>query len=146
LTGRFLIGCFGRVRAQKGTDVFAEAMCRLLPRYPDFSAVIVTSGYRPEYAHWVHFPAFDAMGYPLTDNSLSTVIPGLYFCGVHFLRKRKSATLFGVGEDAAIVADTIAHHQNSASRGQGSSGIVGAQRVSPRSPMENVGEAGRNRV
>jgi len=77
----------------------------------DFSAVIVTSGYRPEYAHWVHFPAFDAMGYPLTDNSLSTVIPGLYFCGVHFLRKRKSATLFGVGEDAAIVADTIAHHQ-----------------------------------
>ena len=77
----------------------------------DFSAVIVTSGYRPEYAHWVHFPAFDAMGYPLTDNNLSTVIPGLYFCGVHFLRKRKSATLFGVGEDAAIVADTIAHHR-----------------------------------
>jgi len=41
LPGRFLIGCFGRVRAQKGTDVFAEAMCRLLPHYPDFSAVIV---------------------------------------------------------------------------------------------------------
>ena len=35
------IGCFGRVRAQKGTDVFVEAMCRLLPRYPDFTAVIV---------------------------------------------------------------------------------------------------------
>jgi mannosyltransferase len=29
------------VRAQKGTDVFVDAMCRLLPQFPDFSAVIV---------------------------------------------------------------------------------------------------------
>ncbi|MEH2470298.1 mannosyltransferase [Nitrobacteraceae bacterium AZCC 2161] len=41
LPGRYAIGCFGRVRAQKGTDLFVEAMCRLLPRYPDFTAVIV---------------------------------------------------------------------------------------------------------
>src|SRR6266436_3448784 len=31
LPGRYAIGCFGRVRAQKGSDVFVEAMCRLLP-------------------------------------------------------------------------------------------------------------------
>ena len=41
LPGRYAIGCFGRVRAQKGSDVFVEAMCRLLPRYPDFTAVMV---------------------------------------------------------------------------------------------------------
>ena len=41
LPGRYAIGCFGRVRAQKGSDVFVEAMCRLLPRFPDFSAVMV---------------------------------------------------------------------------------------------------------
>src|SRR5471030_3054401 len=41
LPGRFAVGCFGRVRAQKGTDVFVDAMCRLLPRYPDFTAVMV---------------------------------------------------------------------------------------------------------
>src|ERR1044072_649634 len=41
LPGRYAIGCFGRVRAQKGTDVFVDAMCRLLPRYPEFIAVIV---------------------------------------------------------------------------------------------------------
>jgi mannosyltransferase len=41
LPGRYAIGCFGRVRAQKGSDVFVEAMCRLLPRYPDFAAVLV---------------------------------------------------------------------------------------------------------
>src|SRR5882724_6718075 len=41
LPGRYAIGCFGRVRAQKGSDVFVDAMIRLLPRYPDFTAVIV---------------------------------------------------------------------------------------------------------
>ena len=41
LPGRYAIGCFGRVRAQKGSDVFVEAMCRLLPRYPDFTAMMV---------------------------------------------------------------------------------------------------------
>jgi mannosyltransferase len=41
LPGAYAIGCFGRVRAQKGSDVFVAAMCRLLPRYPDFSAVLV---------------------------------------------------------------------------------------------------------
>src|SRR3981189_843752 len=41
LPGRYAIGCFGRVRAQKGSDVFVDAMCRLLPRHPDFTAVMV---------------------------------------------------------------------------------------------------------
>jgi mannosyltransferase len=41
LPGKFGIGVFGRVRAQKGTDRFVDIMCRLLPRYPDFTAVIV---------------------------------------------------------------------------------------------------------
>ena len=41
LPGKYAIGCFGRVRAQKGTDVFVEAMCALLPKYPDFSAVVI---------------------------------------------------------------------------------------------------------
>jgi mannosyltransferase len=41
LPGKYGIGCFGRVRAQKGTDVFVAAMCRLLPNYPDFTAVVI---------------------------------------------------------------------------------------------------------
>jgi mannosyltransferase len=49
LPGRYAIGCFGRVRAQKGTDLFVDAMCRLLPRYPDFSAVMV-GGITAEHA------------------------------------------------------------------------------------------------
>ena len=41
LPGRYAIGCFGRVRRQKGTDVFVEAMCAMLPRHPEWTAVIV---------------------------------------------------------------------------------------------------------
>src|SRR5262245_56989988 len=41
LPGKYAIGCFGRVRAQKGTDLFVEAMCTLLPKYPDFTAIII---------------------------------------------------------------------------------------------------------
>ncbi len=41
LPGKYGIGVFGRVRQQKGIDLFVAAMLRLLPRYPDFTAVIV---------------------------------------------------------------------------------------------------------
>jgi mannosyltransferase len=41
LPGSRGIGAFGRVRPQKGTDVFVAAMCRLLPRYPDFTALVI---------------------------------------------------------------------------------------------------------
>src|ERR1700731_4561631 len=49
LPGRYAIGCFGRGRAQKGSDVFVDAMCRLLPRYPDFTAILV-GAITPEHA------------------------------------------------------------------------------------------------
>ncbi len=41
LPGKYGVGTFGRVRRQKGSDLFVEAMCRLLPKYPDFCAVVV---------------------------------------------------------------------------------------------------------
>ena len=73
-----------------------------------FGAVIFTSGFRPDYESWVHCPgAFDELGFPVHDEGASTVFPGLHFVGVHFLRKRKSSLLIGVGEDAAIVASRI---------------------------------------
>jgi mannosyltransferase len=41
LPGKYGVGIFGRVRRQKGADLFIEAMCRLLPEYPHFSAVVI---------------------------------------------------------------------------------------------------------
>ena len=40
LPGRYAVGCFGRIRPQKGTDLFVDAMIRLLPDCPDWTAVI----------------------------------------------------------------------------------------------------------
>lgn len=40
LDGRYAIGVFGRIRPSKGTDLFVMAMLELLPRHPDFVAVI----------------------------------------------------------------------------------------------------------
>jgi mannosyltransferase len=40
IDGGPIIGCTGRVRAQKGTDLFVEAMIALLPHYPVWTAVI----------------------------------------------------------------------------------------------------------
>ncbi|MDE0060844.1 MAG: glycosyltransferase family 4 protein [Defluviicoccus sp.] len=40
LPGRYAIGCFGRIRHQKGTDLFVDAMLRLLPDFPDWTAVV----------------------------------------------------------------------------------------------------------
>jgi mannosyltransferase len=40
LPGKYLVGCFGRVRHQKGTDLFVRAMIELLPHHPDWSAVV----------------------------------------------------------------------------------------------------------
>lgn len=68
-------------------------------------SVIWTSGYRPAYA-WVKAPVFDDMGWPVTKNG-ATAVAGLYFVGVHWMRKMKSAILYGVGEDAELVANHI---------------------------------------
>ena len=74
-----------------------------------FGAVIFAGGFRPDHARWVKLhDAFDAMGFPVQQDGASTVVPGLYFAGVHFLRKRQSSLFYGVGEDAAIVAEAIA--------------------------------------
>jgi mannosyltransferase len=40
LPGRFAVGCFGRIRHQKGTDLFVDAMIALLPEFPDWTAII----------------------------------------------------------------------------------------------------------
>jgi mannosyltransferase len=36
-----LIGCYGRIRAQKGTDVFVEAMIETLARHPEAAAIVM---------------------------------------------------------------------------------------------------------
>jgi putative flavoprotein involved in K+ transport len=73
------------------------------------AVVVFAGGFRPDYRAWIRVPgAFDELGYPLHADGASLAAPGLYFVGVHFLRTRKSSLLYGVGEDAALVAESIA--------------------------------------
>lgn len=74
-----------------------------------FGTVLFTGGFRPDFSSWLPWSeAFDGDGFPLQSDGASTVIDGLFFVGVHFMRKRKSALLYGVGEDAGVVSDAIA--------------------------------------
>ena len=66
-------------------------------------SVIWTSGYRPDY-EWVKIPIFDDLGFPIQQDG-HTDLPGLYFMGVPWMRKFKSSILYGVGEDAEMVAN-----------------------------------------
>ena len=74
-------------------------------------AVIFAGGFRSNYAEWIELPGgFDEMGFPVQRDGASSVAPGLFFTGVHFLRSRKSSLLCGVAEDAAVVAGRVAGH------------------------------------
>lgn len=77
-------------------------------RLQEVGAILFTSGFRPDFTRWVRFPAaFDEMGFPIQIDGSSTVVPGLHFMGVHFQRKRKSATFLGIAEDAGVLAERI---------------------------------------
>lgn len=79
-----------------------------------FGAVLFAGGFRPDYRAWLPWPdAFDDSGFPIQRDGASTVVEGLYFLGVHFLRRRWSSLLYGVGEDAAIVARAIEARRSS---------------------------------
>jgi len=70
------------------------------------STIIWASGYQLDF-DWVQLPVFDQVGYPVHQRGV-TAFPGLYFLGLHWLYKRKSSLLYGVGEDAAFIASAIA--------------------------------------
>lgn len=73
----------------------------------DIGSVIFTTGFRCDLG-WVDFDITDPLGFPVTVDGASPTVDGLYFCGIHFMRIRRSGFLFGVGEDSAIVARQVA--------------------------------------
>lgn len=77
-------------------------------RLGEIGSVLLTTGFRPSYRAWIDIPdAFDPMGFPTQVDGRSTIVPGLSFVGVPFMRTRSSQLLMGVGRDAAVVARGI---------------------------------------
>jgi putative flavoprotein involved in K+ transport len=84
-----------RIKTRSQLDVAAEGI----------TTIIWTTGYRADYG-WVKFPVFDDMGLPIQTDG-RTSVQGLYFSGVQWLRKSKSSILYGIGEDAEVIARQI---------------------------------------
>jgi putative flavoprotein involved in K+ transport len=69
-------------------------------------AIVWTTGFRPEFG-WIEGVQLDEQRFPVTARGVAPQ-PGLYFLGVNWMHKRKSALFLGVGEDAAHVVSQIA--------------------------------------
>lgn len=69
------------------------------------TGIVWGTGYSFDYS-LVSLPVFEEDGYPRQKRGV-TDYPGLYFLGMVWLHKGKSSLLYGVGEDAAYLADQI---------------------------------------
>lgn len=66
------------------------------------STVVWATGFTYDFG-WIDGLPVDAQSYPLTEAGQSPV-PGLYFCGLNWMTRRKSGILYGVADDAREVA------------------------------------------
>jgi len=65
------------------------------------NSIVWATGFHGNY-DWIDFPVLDKRGYPDQRRGV-TNIPGLYFCGLHWMHCLKSGLFFGVGDDADYV-------------------------------------------
>ncbi len=74
-----------------------------------FDVVIYATGYRPKYTY-LPAAALSKTGRLQQRKGISTSVPGLYFVGQAFQRNFASATIRGVGADAAFVVNHLLTH------------------------------------
>ena len=72
----------------------------------DVQNVIWCTGYQHGFP-WIDLPIVGESGEPLHEEGIVANVPGLYFVGLHFLYSMTSATLIGIGRDAARVVKAI---------------------------------------
>ena len=70
------------------------------------SSIIWATGYSFDFS-FVKLPVVDSDGYPIQTRGV-TDYDGLYFLGMPWLHSRRSGILFGVGDDAAYIAQHLA--------------------------------------
>jgi len=65
----------------------------------EIKSIVWATGYRPDYS-WLDVPVLDRKGQVRHDGGVVLDAPGMYIMGLQFLRRRKSALIDGVGDDA----------------------------------------------
>jgi putative flavoprotein involved in K+ transport len=71
-------------------------------------ALILATGYRPALDYLTALDVIDAEGHPRHRGGLSTALPGLAFVGLEWQRSLSSASIRGVGRDAARISRPLA--------------------------------------
>lgn len=84
----------------------SETIAELDLKAEGIKTIIWATGYKFDFS-WVAFLIFDQDGYPIQDRGVSEY-PGLCFLSLHFMDKRRSSLLWGVGEVANHIAKDIA--------------------------------------
>ena len=93
---RFVPHCFTFSRAPQTLDMTAARV----------RTVLWATGFRREYP-WLHVPVLDRHG-EIRHTGGVTSVKGLVVIGLHFLRRRNSSFIDGVGADAEVLSDYIA--------------------------------------
>jgi putative flavoprotein involved in K+ transport len=81
-------------------------------------AVICATGYRPNLDYLAALDALDAQGQARQRDGISRMVAGLYYMGLSGQRTFASATLRGVGPDAAAVVRHLRHYLHERSPGR----------------------------
>ncbi len=71
----------------------------------NITSIIWTTGFTGDFSY-LKFPVFNGSGTVKHNNGISE-IPGVYFLGFPWLRKRKSGIIPGIREDAQYIADKL---------------------------------------
>ena len=123
--------------ARNGLDLPAEPEARIIGPDPGWVAdpvleldlhehgitsIVWATGYRVDFG-WLKVDSFDEAGQPVHHRGISCV-PGIYFLGLPWQTRRGSSFIFGVWQDAKLLADHIASQHSYLDR-------VGAAKRSP---------------
>ena len=123
--------------ARNGLDLPAEPEARIIGPDPGWvtdpvleldlhehgvTSIVWATGYRVDY-RWMKVDTFDEAGRPVHHHGISAV-PGIYFLGLPWQTRRGSSFIFGVWQDAKLLADHIASQHSYLTR-------IGAAKRSP---------------
>jgi putative flavoprotein involved in K+ transport len=71
----------------------------------NISSIVWTTGFNTDYS-WMKLPVFNGDSKPKQSGGVGA-IDGLYFMGLTWMRKRKSAIIYGINEDAEYISGRV---------------------------------------
>jgi len=69
-------------------------------------SIVWATGFHPAFSRWIRLPVLEADGRPRHHRGV-TDVPGLFFLGLHWLHRQRSAFIRGAQEDAEHIARLI---------------------------------------